>query len=63
MPDLKGHSVKEALISLNSLGLKYDITGSGLVTYQSIEPGKKINKNDICKISCSESSISGANIY
>lgn len=63
MPDLRGLSVKEALVNLNILGLKYDITGSGSVTYQSIAPGKKINKDDICKISCSESSIRGANIY
>jgi cell division protein FtsI (penicillin-binding protein 3) len=63
MPDLRGYSVKEALVSLNSLGLKYDITGSGLVTYQSIKPGITISKSDLCKINCSESSINGANIY
>ncbi|MCH9028175.1 MAG: hypothetical protein IH819_00865, partial [Bacteroidetes bacterium] len=31
MPDLKGRTVREALISLNLLGLKYDIRGSGIV--------------------------------
>jgi cell division protein FtsI (penicillin-binding protein 3) len=63
MPDLKGLSVKEVLVSMNLLGLKYDINGSGRVTYQSIKPGIKVRKNDVCKISCSESTISGANIY
>ncbi len=63
MPDLRGLSIKEALVTLNSLGLKYDISGSGLVTFQSINPGSQINRNKICQIICSESSISGANIY
>lgn len=63
MPDLRGYSVKDAMVSLNVIGLRYKISGSGLVKYQSIKPGEKIKKNDICKISCTESSISGANIY
>jgi cell division protein FtsI/penicillin-binding protein 2 len=63
MPDLRGHTVKDALIKLNLLGLKYDINGSGIVTSQSINPGKKIKQNQVCKITCSETIISGANIY
>ncbi|MGB5846933.1 MAG: penicillin-binding protein [Ignavibacteriaceae bacterium] len=63
MPDLRGHTVKDALIKLNLLGLNYDINGSGIVTSQSITPGMKIKQNQICKINCSENIISGANIY
>jgi cell division protein FtsI (penicillin-binding protein 3) len=63
MPDLRGISVKEVIIKLNLLGLKYDISGSGLVTYQSINSGVHINPGDVCKINCSETTISGANIY
>jgi cell division protein FtsI (penicillin-binding protein 3) len=63
MPDLKGMTVKDALIKLNVLGLNYDINGSGIVISQSISPGKKIKQNQICKINCSETIITGANIY
>jgi len=63
MPDLRGHTVKDALIKLNLLGLNYDINGSGKVTSQSIKPGMNIKQNQVCKINCSESIISGANIY
>ena len=63
MPDLRGHTVKDALITLNLLGLNYDINGSGMVTWQSIEPGIEIKQNQVCKINCSETTISGVNIY
>ena len=63
MPDLRGYTVKDALIKLNLLGLRYDINGSGIVTSQSISPGEKIKQNQVCKINCSETIISGANIY
>jgi cell division protein FtsI/penicillin-binding protein 2 len=63
MPDLRGQTVKDALIKLNLLGLKYDINGSGIVTSQSISPGMKIKQSQICKINCSETTITGANIY
>jgi cell division protein FtsI/penicillin-binding protein 2 len=63
MPDLRGQTVKDALIKLNLLGLNYDINGSGIVKSQSIKPGMNIKQNQICKINCSETIISGANIY
>jgi len=63
MPDLRGQTVKDALIKLNLLGLNYNIKGSGIVTWQSISPGMKIKQNQDCKINCSETIISGANIY
>ena len=63
MPDLRGYSIKDALISLNMLGLKYNITGSGIVKTQSINPGIKIKENQVCKLNCSEKTIKGATIY
>ena len=63
MPDLRGRSIKDALISLNMLGLKYEIKGSGLVKYQSIQPGRKIKTDQVCRLNCSETSIEGAIIY
>lgn len=63
MPDLRGYSVKEALVQLNLLGLNYNVIGSGFVTSQSIRPGNRVTQNQDCKINCSETTISGANIY
>jgi len=63
MPDLRGSSIKDALISLNMLGLKYDIRGSGIVKTQSIKPGIKIKEDQVCKLNCSETIIKGAIIY
>lgn len=63
MPDLRGQTVRDALIKLNLLGLKYDMNGSGIVISQSIKPGKEVKQNQVCKINFSESKIYGANIY
>jgi cell division protein FtsI/penicillin-binding protein 2 len=63
MPDLRGRSIKDALISLNMLGLKYDIIGSGIVTTQSIKPGIKIKADQVCELDCSETTIKGVIIY
>ena len=54
MPDLKNYSLREALVVLTKLGLKYKISGSGKISAQSIMPGTKIKKGSVCKISCSE---------
>jgi cell division protein FtsI/penicillin-binding protein 2 len=63
MPDLRGMTIKEALIILNKIGLKYTIKGNGFVNNQSIKPGDKINKNKICILNCSASEIKGARVY
>lgn len=63
MPDLKGRTVKEALVILKTIGLGYKISGSGVVVEQSINPGKALNENDVCKLSCSEISLTGVKIY
>ncbi len=63
MPDLRGRTVKDALVILNMLGLNYKINGSGVVTKQSIAPGTIIKTNKDCIVNCSESSVTGANVY
>lgn len=50
VPNLKGMSSKGATDLLNGLGLKAQITGSGLVSEQSIDPGKEVNKGTEIKL-------------
>jgi len=54
MPDLKRYSLREALVTLTKLGLKYKVSGSGKISSQSISPGTPIKKGSVCKITCSE---------
>ena len=51
VPNLKGKTLKEALIISNELGLKLEPNKlSGKIIWQSIKPGNLINNNAICKI-------------
>jgi len=63
MPDLRGRSIKDALILLNMLGLKSEFKGSGIVKTQSINPGSKIKEDQICHLKCFETTIEGTTIY
>ena len=54
MPDLINCQVKDAIYALTRLGVKYKIKGTGMITSQSIVPGKKLNGNEICILECSE---------
>jgi cell division protein FtsI (penicillin-binding protein 3) len=63
MPDLSTCSMRDAIVYLSKLGLKYKIAGSGNIISQSITPGSKVQKGLICKISCDGSKIKGAAIY
>jgi cell division protein FtsI/penicillin-binding protein 2 len=63
MPDLRGRTVKDALVILNLLGLNYTINGSGVVTKQSIVPGTVIKTKKECIVNCSELTVTGANVY
>jgi cell division protein FtsI (penicillin-binding protein 3) len=63
MPDLRGKTIKEALSILNELGIKWSVSGSGVVAEQSILPGNTINKNKTCTLKCSPISPTGARIY
>ncbi|MEJ5351285.1 MAG: penicillin-binding protein [Melioribacteraceae bacterium] len=53
MPDLKNHSLRDAIAILNEIGLNYKIIGTGKVVSQSIEPGTAIDKNSVCYLKCS----------
>lgn len=63
MPDLRGKTIKESLLILNDLGIKWSVSGSGVVTEQSILPGNTINKKKTCILKCSPISPTGARIY
>jgi len=52
MPNLVNLSMRDAVAILTELGIKYKINGKGKVISQSIESGKKINKNEVCIIDC-----------
>jgi cell division protein FtsI (penicillin-binding protein 3) len=63
MPDLSKYSLRDALVFLSKLGLKYTVSGSGTVVAQSIPPGVRIQKGNTCKISCEGSKLKGAVVY
>ena len=52
MPDLLNLTTRDAIKSLNNLGIKYKTSGSGKVISQSIAAGSKIDDGDICLIKC-----------
>src|SRR5699024_6416149 len=53
MPDVAGWSQRDVLKLADLLDLKADISGSGYVSKQSIEAGKKIKENETLKIELS----------
>ncbi len=63
MPDLTSYSIRDAIYLLTKLGIRYTIKGSGSVLSQSINPGTKIQKNEICVLNCKEVSINGTVVY
>ncbi len=56
MPDLKDYAIRDAIVVLTKLGIRYKVNGSGKVMEQSIEPGTRLDKDSVCRISCSETS-------
>ncbi|MAV70514.1 MAG: hypothetical protein CMG04_07220 [Candidatus Marinimicrobia bacterium] len=50
MPDVRGFSMRKAMISLVDNGLKYKINGSGKVSWQTPEPGKLIAAGTTCMV-------------
>ena len=63
MPDVRGKTLKEALLILNELGILWKISGSGVVTDQSIIPGQILTKRKTCTLTCSQINSTGARIY
>ena len=62
MPDLVNCQIKDAIYALTKLGVKYKIKGTGIITSQSIAPGKKLNGTEVCLIECSEYRVRGASL-
>lgn len=62
MPDLVNCQIKDAIYVLTKLGIKYKINGTGIITSQSVAPGKKLNGNEVCLIECSEYRVRGASL-
>ncbi len=44
VPDVTGMSLKDAVYMLESMGMKVNIVGRGVVVRQSVSPGEKLNK-------------------
>jgi cell division protein FtsI (penicillin-binding protein 3) len=63
MPDLKGKTIKEALLIMNEMGIQCSISGSGVVVNQSIAPGSVIKGRKSCRITCLQIITEGASIY
>tara|TARA_Y100000590_G_scaffold265745_1_gene298508 strand:+ start:2293 stop:4233 length:1941 start_codon:yes stop_codon:yes gene_type:complete len=54
IPNLKGKTLRDALLLANSKGIELDPIGiSGKIIWQSIKPGSKINDKTICKVKLS----------
>jgi cell division protein FtsI/penicillin-binding protein 2 len=56
VPNLINQSMRDAIAQLSELGLKYKITGTGKVVWQSLEPGSDLVPGTECLIKCSPSS-------
>ena len=63
MPDLRGKTIKDALLILNEIGVHFRINGSGVVIDQSMAPGSSIKQKNTCVLTCSQTVTSGARIY
>ena len=51
VPNFRGMTLKEALRTANSRGLKIDPKGlSGKIIWQSLNPGQKFENNQVCKV-------------
>ncbi len=63
MPDLKNHSLRDGILLLTQLGIKYEINGSGKIVNQSVEPGTQLRYGMKCRLDCKELSVNGTEIY
>ncbi|MFZ0453528.1 MAG: penicillin-binding protein [Ignavibacteriaceae bacterium] len=63
MPDLTNYSIRDAIYLLTKLGIRYTIRGSGSVLSQSINPGTRFHKDELCVLNCKEASINGTVVY
>jgi cell division protein FtsI (penicillin-binding protein 3) len=63
MPELKDYSLRDAIMILTRMQMKYKVSGSGVVVSQSIEPGDKIKKGSTCVLECKEVTVPGTTVY
>lgn len=63
MPQLKDYSLRDAIMILTRLEMKYKVRGSGVVVSQSILPGNKIIKGSTCVLECKEVTVPGTIVY
>ena len=50
MPELRGMSMRKAMTTLRESNLKYKLTGSGSVVWQSPSPGTYISSGTVCRV-------------
>lgn len=53
MPDLTGMPAMDAVSLLENLGVKYELSGNGEVSQQSVKPGAKIGEDEVIKLKLS----------
>lgn len=63
MPDLSNYNLKDAITILSKLGIRYKMNGTGIVVSQSLIPGTRIKKGQVCKLECKEISVNGTAVY
>jgi len=63
MPDLKNHSLRDGIVLLTQLGIKYEVKGSGRIVSQSIEPGATLKNGLKCRLECEEITVNGTTVY
>ncbi len=63
MPDLTNHTLRDAMLKLNRLGIKAKIIGTGRVVAQSIDAGTAVKKGNIVVLNCKETQINGTAVY
>jgi cell division protein FtsI (penicillin-binding protein 3) len=50
IPDVIGMGARDAVFRIESLGVRVRLQGRGKVTKQSLEPGHKIKKGEVCML-------------
>ena len=63
MPDFSSYHIKDAISILSRLGVRYVMNGSGMVVSQSVAPGAKIKKGQLCRLECKEIAVNGTAVY
>lgn len=56
VPDFRGYGMRKSIELARKTGVQLQIEGSGIVVSQSIEPGTRVNRENICRITLSDKS-------